>query len=151
MHIALNILLGGARGSPILRALLHTGEFGLKLFELEKTLKLEFLGIDKAFTSLIDDLDIREDTLDDGLEARVFYLLHWHIFKELHGTLALKDLLDDVNDPLNRNIFLCQIGEDISLAVITVDNSLDSALRLHEEVYVQGRIDIPEEVLVDRD
>ena len=69
MHIALNILLGGARGSPIFRTLLHTGEFGLKLFELEKTLKLEFLGIDKAFTSLVDNLDIREDTLDDGLKA----------------------------------------------------------------------------------
>jgi len=49
--------------------LLRTSEFGLQLFKLQKTLDLEILGVYYALPVLVDNINIREEALNDVLEA----------------------------------------------------------------------------------
>jgi len=54
--------------------LFKSRQFCSQLLELEKALDLEFLSVNYTLAVLIDDIDIREQVLNDRLQPRVLNL-----------------------------------------------------------------------------
>ena len=119
-----------------------------KFLKLKQALNLKILCVNYALTMLVGDIDIREYTLNDRLEARIFNFKNRSVFEKGKSTACFEYCLDDVDDTLDLDIFFCKVVAACR-ATITINNSVNNAARLHEEVDVQRRIYIPQEVLVN--
>ena len=108
---------------------------------------MKILCVNYALTMLVGDIDIREYALNDRLEARIFNFKNRSVFEKGKSTAGFEYCLDYVDDTFDLDIFFCKVVATCR-ATITINNSVNDAARLHEEVDVQRRIDIPQEVLV---
>ena len=111
------------------------------------------MGIDDAFAILIDDIHVREEVLYDWLQAGVFNLQNGGVLEKGKSTACLEDLLGDVDNALDRDLFIGEGLErdDLVMIQVSIDHSVNDSVRLDEKVDVLGRVDIPQEVLVDCD
>lgn len=132
-------------------AFLETCELGSQFLELEQALDLELLGINDALAVLVHDVDVGEEALDDGLEARVLDLQNRSILKQRERAARLEDLLGDVDDALDGDFLISQRGQVTlvcTTTLVTIDYAVDDSMRLHEEVNVLRRVHVAQEILV---
>ena len=88
--------------------------------------------------------------MDDLLEPGVLNLEGSRVFEEGKRTARLEDILDDVDYAFNRDVLVGQrVVAEVTLSV-TVEHTVDNAMRLGEEVDMHGRVDVPQKVLIDR-
>ena len=85
---------------------------------------------------LVDDIDVRKQALDNRLQARILYFEDSSVFKERQGTACLKDLFNDVNDSFHRYVLLGKSLYIFFHIVVTINDTINDAMRLDEEVYV---------------
>jgi len=99
---------------------------------------------------LLDNIDVRKETLYDLLEARILDLENGGVLKQRESATCFENVLYDVYDPLNWDVLTGQ-WMPLTYFVVTINDPVNDAMSLCEEVDVQGRIDISQEVLVNRD
>ena len=92
----------------------------------------------------VDNVDVREEILDDRLQSWVLNLEFAGVFKEGKSWRCLKDFLSDIDDALNGDKLLRQRWKTAIclIARVTIDNSVDNAMTLHEKVDVHGWVNI---------
>jgi len=126
-----------------------SGQLRLKLLKFKQALNLEILGTYDSFAVLLDNIDVGEQTLNNLLKAGILDFKYWGVFKQRERTTCFEDVFYDVYHPLHWDILACQ-RVPLSYVEVTIYNPVDNAVSLCEEVNVEGRVDISQKVLVDR-